>query len=846
MRAKFVLFDPWVWKMAWRDSRSHRRRMVLFSSCILVGVAALVAIRSLGDNLKDAVDEQAKTLLGADLVIRSQRAFGAETEALIDSIGGDQSREVRFASMVYFPGNGGTRLVQVRAVAGGFPFYGKLVTEPAEAAEQYHAEGKALLDDALLLQYDVGVGDSVRVGALSFQIGGRLKRIPGEATAVMTVAPRVFIPMPVLERTGLIQPGSLATYAVYFRFKDGDELRSVVRAIRPRLRAEGLRHETVQSRKRRLERTLGNLYRFLSLVGFAALLLGCVGVASAIHVYVRQKLSTVAVLRCLGAQDRQAFAIYLVQAFAMGLGGSTAGALAGLLIQRLLPSVLGEFLPVDLSVTVSWTAVLEGVLVGLGLTLMFALLPLLSVRRVSPLRALRVSYEAARERVDPLRVGVVLLIVLLVGGLAVAQTGRWWMGLGVTVGFLVAFGLLAGVALLLMRLVKRYFPTSWRYVWRQGLANLYRPNNQTPILMLSLGLGTFLIATLYLSQHSLLKQISLSGGGQRPNLVLFDVQTDQVEGVVELIRSFDLPILHRVPVVTMRLASVKGESVEALRKSRKISRWALSREYRSTYRERLFDTEKILSGTWTESATEGPAPVPVSMEQGIAQRLGVGLGDTLTFDVQGVPVAATVGSIREVDWQRVQPNFFVVFPKGVLEPAPQFYVFTTRVGSTAQSAAFQRRLVQAFANVSVVDLGLILQTVDDILSQVTFVIRFMALFSILTGVLVLASAVLTSRYQRVQEGVLLRTLGASRRQIVQILFLEYLFLGGLAALTGLILAVGGSWALARFVFEVAFAVPGPAIGAVFVLVTGLTVGVGMLNSRGIARRTPLEVLRAEG
>ncbi|MDA0748457.1 MAG: FtsX-like permease family protein, partial [bacterium] len=274
-------------------------------------------------------------------------------------------------------------------------------------------------------------------------------------------------------------------------------------------------------------------------------------------------------------------------------------------------------------------------------------------------------------------------------------------------------------------------------------------------------------------------------------------------------------------------------------------RWVLTREYRSTYRDSLFDTEEIVAGTWVGSVQEGSVPVPVSPAEDVARRLGVTLGDTLVFDVQGIPITAVVQSLREIDWQRVQPNFWMVFPRGVLEPAPQFYVLTTRVGSAAESAILQRELVSRFSNVSVVDLGLVLQTVDDILSQVGFVIRFMALFSVLTGLAVLASAVLTSRYQRIQEGVLLRTLGASRRQIVQILLVEYFFLGALAALTGLLLSVGGGWALAQFVFGIAFAVPGWVLGMIFVLVTGLTVVVGMLNSRGIAGRPPLEVLRAE-
>ncbi|MDA0745987.1 MAG: ABC transporter permease, partial [bacterium] len=522
MKVRFPLFDLWVWRMAWRDSRSHRRRLGLYLMSIVLGVAVLVAIRSMGDNMEAAVSGQAKTLLGADLRIRGSRPFGTETQALIDSMGGEQAQEVEFNSMIYFPQNGGTRLVEVRAMAGGFPFYGDLVTEPMDVAGKYQDAGTMLLDAGLMLQFGVEVGDSVRLGAQTFQVGGRVLKIPGENFAAMTLAPRVFLPLSRLEETGLVQRGSRVEYHVYFKFEEGYALGPLLKAIQPHLEANGLRHDTVASRQGRMGRTLGNLYNFLGLVGFVALLLGCVGVASAVHVYVRQKLSTIAVLRCLGARAGQAFSIYLIQAAALGMGGSVLGALVGLLVQALLPGMLREVLPVEVHAEVSWPAVLEGVLIGMGLTLLFALLPLLPIRRVSPLRALRSAYGEMGRRWDVLQGIVILAIVLLVGALAVLQTGRFRVGVGFTVGLGVAFGLLLGMAALLMKLVRRYFPSSWRYVWRQGLANLYRPNNQTRVLMLSLGLGTFLISTLYLSQHSLMEQVSLAGSGDRSNLVMFD------------------------------------------------------------------------------------------------------------------------------------------------------------------------------------------------------------------------------------------------------------------------------------------------------------------------------------
>jgi putative ABC transport system permease protein len=365
--------------------------------------------------------------------------------------------------------------------------------------------------------------------------------------------------------------------------------------------------------------------------------------------------------------------------------------------------------------------------------------------------------------------------------------------------------------------------------------------------MLSVGLGTFLMMTLYLTHAVLVQEVSLWGRGHQPNIVLFDIQTDQQEEIRDLVQSFHVPVLQEVPIVTMRLTSVGGRSVEDILKDPKnsIPESALQREYRSTYRDHLIDTEKLILGKWQERVASEAAPVLVSLEEGIAQRLKASLGDELVFDVQGLPVVTRVGSLRKVEWERVQPNFFVVFPTGVLDQAPQFHVMVLRTPGNEVSARLQQAVFQRFPNVSAIDLALIVAIIDTILSKVAFVVRFIAFFSILTGLMVLAGAVITGKYQRIRESILLRTLGAKKAQILKIMIVEYFFLGSFAALTGLLLAWAGSWALARFVFEAPFVpVLLPSLAALLI-VTGLGILIGLANSRGVTSRPPLEVLRAE-
>ena len=847
--AKISITDSWLWRMAWRDSRAHRSRLLLFMASIILGIAALVAITSFGESLERAVDDQARTLLGADLELRSAEPFSTLAESVIDSLGGAQSREIAFASMAYFPKSGGTRLAQVRALSGEFPYYGELETVPPGQGARYQAAGGALVDQGLMRQFGVAVGDSVKLGTYMFPVVGELTKVPDQAGAGMTIAPRIYIPLNLLEQTGLVRFGSRVSYRVFFKFEPGREVANLAEQLENRLRGQRIRIETVESRKETFGAVMKNLYRFLNLVAFIALLLGSIGVASSIHVYIKQKLASIAVLRCVGAQIRQTFYIYLIQAGVLGLIGSLAGAALGTLIQTFLPQVLDDFLLVEVDFILSGTALLKGLSTGLVMTLLFALLPLIAIRKVSPLLAIRASYESdAATRRDPLRWVIYGIIAVVVVVFAVSQTREWLYGIAFAAGLAIAFGLLAGMAKLLIWLVQRFFPRSWSYPWRQSLANLYRPNNQTLVLMLALGLGTFLITNLFLIQDILLRQVAASDSGNQPNLIFFDIQVDQNEALGQLVHSKGLPVYQNVPIVTLRLKSIQGREVEAIRddSTSSIPSWALMREYRVTYRDTLINTEAITAGTWVSEMPPPADTVLISLESGIAEELQLGVGDDLVVDVQGVPLNARVGSIRRVNWQRVQPNFFIVFPKGVLEEAPQIRVLVTRTASAESSAALQQAVVEAFPNVSAIDLTLVLRTVESILNKIAFVIRFMALFSILTGLIVLVAAVVTTRFQRIQESVLLRTLGAWRELIRRILAQEYLYLGLLASLTGVLLAVASAWALARFAFQASFQIAWLPLLSIVLLVVGLTVLLGMLNSRGIATRPPLEILRAEG
>ena len=873
-----------ILKMAWRDSRASRRRLLLYSFSVVLGIAALVAIGSFTVNLKQAIDDQAKGLLGADLVVTSRAAFSEPVLAYTAGLRGERSRTREFSSMLVFTtANDATRLVQVRAVEANFPFYGKFETAPAGAAAELQAgRPVVVLEETLLTQFGVKVGDVVKLGQATFTIAGAILKVPGESAAIATFAPRAYVPLSLLTTTGLMNRESITQHRVLIKLPDGQDAEAVERAMKSKFAGERLSFSTVAERKRNLGAALTNIEGFLNLVGFVALFLGAIGVASAIHVYVRQKIATVAVLRCLGASAAQSFSVYVVQGIALGMFGAVLGAALGIALQLLLPVVLQGVLPIDVNFFIAWPAVGRGLGAGLVICFLFTLLPLLAVRRVSPLVALRSAFiERTGAATDPWRIILGGLILAAVTGFAYWQTRSWRIGLGFTGMLVVGFGVLAGLAQVVAWAARRFVPRSLPYVVRQGIANLHRPNNRTVLLLLSLGLGTFLILTLYLTRTTLLNQVDLAGEGARPNLLFFDIQDDQIEPFKKIAAEQNAPVIQSAPIVTMKISALKGRPVDELMREReaprstavapasdadknderrtaagprggsngrggpRLSGGMLGREYRSTYRAKLSGTERVVAGKFDGQVPPGAAIVPISVEESFLKNLQLTLGDEIEWDVQGVPVRTKVTSVRAVEWRRLESNFFVVFPEGAIEAAPKTFVAALRTASPAASAQTQRALVAAFPNISAIDLALILQALDSIFSKVAFVIQFMALFTVFTGVIVLVGAVLNGRYQRIRETVLLRTLGATRRQLVQIQLVEYSILGVLAAVVGGGLSVAGNALLAHFVFKIAPVAPPLLIIGAVAAAAAVTVVTGLVMGRGVTDYPPLEILRQE-
>ena len=850
-----------IWRLAWRESRTARRGLLLYMSAISLGAAALVAIDSYSANVQQSVREQSRALMGGDIALSSAKPMPASVDSLLDSLsaaGVPVARVTTFPSMAVVPRTAGTHLVQVRGVTANYPFYGNIVTRPAGQWSKLATGAYAIVDPSLLTSLDAKVGDSLRLGFGTFTIIASVEDAPGNSGMSDLFGARVYIPANYIAETQLLVFGSTADRQALLKLPPGADPGKFIKPLKPRLDSAQVRSRTVTEAETITADAIESLTNFIGIVGLVALLLGGIGVASGVRAFVARKIDTVAILRCLGASTGQVLVMYVAQAAAMGVVGAMIGAAVGVAIQFAIPLALKGLLPIDVQVSFVPAAVLAGLAMGGWTALIFALRPLLALRNVSPLQALRRDTDADILRMrwsdaPRLIVNIALAASVVVIALLRSQSAKQAFAISAATGAVILALVLS--AALLSYLAKRTLRRGWPYVVRQGVANLYRPGNQTRAVVLALGFGAFLVTTLYLVHDNVLRRFNGMATASRGNVVFFDIQEDQEKGVEKIVRESGSSVVQTSPVVTMRIAAINGRSITDLVAAARADRtkprrerrplWSYRREYRSTFRDSLGASETLIKGKWfAPRASLAPGDTAnVSAEESVAEALGVKIGDVITWDVQGVQIPARITSLRKVTWTRFEPNFFMVFEPAALEGAPKQYILLSQVKDRARVAALQRAVVNGYPNVSSVDLSSIRKTVERIVSKVSLAIRFIALFSLGISIPVLFSAVSATRRDRVREGVLLRTLGASRGQVARILLVEYSLLGALGAAAGMVLAFGGGWAVVHYIFKAPFTPAYGGAGAIGLGTMALVVAIGGIAGRDSYRETAIAALR---
>lgn len=831
--------------MAWRETRGARRHFVYFLTCISIGVAALVGVESFADSLTLTVARSAKSLLGADVEIRGTQPLSPDSVAEVARLGeqGIAVTRVReLVAMAQAARDAGARvqLVELKAVEPGYPFYGRLATDPDRPLASLVGHGRALVHASLLTRLGLSVGDLLRIGDLDVTISGVITEEPDRSAGIFSLGPRVLIAGDDLDRTGLVRTGSRVRYRTLLRLPEGRDADGFRDALAERLPDPALRLITYAQAQPGLRRFWAQLTMYLGLTGLVALMVGGIGVAVSVSAFIKEKRPTIAVLKCLGAGWREVFAIYLGQTALLGLGGSLVGAAIGSALQPVLAPLLAHLLPLPVDLTLSPRAVGSGLAMGVGVTLLFSLWPLLEIRRVPPALILRSQVEPTLPGRRPWPAALVI-----VGGLAALvlwQAGSWKIG-GLFLGGLAAALLVLTIS---ARLIIRASRLARRggLAWRQGVANLHRPDSQAGAVLISLGLAVMLIVAIALLEGSLRRELSGKSAGTAPAFFFIDIQPDQAEPFSRLVGGLPggaPPEL--IPVVRSRLAAVNGTPIAPDVKTRREETWSRTREYVLTWASRAPGHNTVIAGRWWTPAEAAREPL-ISVEEEIATQLGVALGGTLSFDIQGVTVTARVVNLRRVDWQSFNSNFFVIFSPGALDGAPTTFIATARV-PPPEEARLQSAVVAAFPNVTAIPVREVLERVTAVLDQIALAMRLVAGLSVLSGLVVMAGALAITRYQRLYQSVIFKALGATRGFLARVFAVEYALLGAGAGLCGTALAALLAWAVLRFAFDVPWSWAPAILVTGLIAAIGLALAVGFLGTYRLLGQRPLGVLRNE-
>lgn len=849
-----------VVRMAWRETRATWMRLVFFFLCVGLGVAAIVILRSVAQEVRGALTREARAMVAADIVVQSTRPFTTDVRDRIAAIGAEggvvgSMRMVETQTMASGSGDDSpVKLVELRGIEPGYPYYGTL--DLADGMTYSHSlllDHGAVVQPELLVFLGIGLGDAFRMAGETFTVRGVIARDRMQRGA-LAFGPRVYVDLGVLENTSLLGFGSRASHQVLLKVSHPDETNALTESLRTNVEADFARVRSWQTLEDRVGRNLETAENYLGLVGFAIVIIGGIGVWSVTRVLVQQRIRSVAVLKCLGASGASVLAVTLAQVLGLAFVGSLSGlALAAGVLMAIPASVLAPIGVTAVSLTPA--AAIQGTAVGLLTSLLFALVPLLDIRHVKPLLLLRAQASVQRGRRDVATWVVGTATAVLLVGATVWQAGSIETGLYVAAGFMLTAGVLYGASAALVRLTRR-ITTSATFPIRHAAISLGRPGNQTRVILMAVGLGCFFIMGVRSTQVSLLADLAAGVGERVPDFVLIDIQRDQIDSLQQVVAPFVRDAVRITPNMRARVVAVDGrnlklETPQAVREHRR-----LSREYTLTFRDHLEANEEIVAGQfWSASVDAQDASVSTSdvdTEVAIevdAEEDGLALGDVVTFDVAGVHLTARVTSVRRVDWQDPQSGgfVFVLKPSAAVLRAPHTYVAFAQVDEANASAGgnLQRALVRTHANVSVIDVRDIIATIRGIIDNVTVGVTAVGAVTLLGGILILVGAVAMTKFQKVHETAIYRTLGASSRLVATMLAAEY---GALGLIAGLLGSVGGAalaWGLCEHLFDLDWH-PAPGLLFLGILSSAVIVGiVGTLANLDVLRRKPMTALRGE-
>jgi putative ABC transport system permease protein len=846
---------PWstAARIAWRELQASKTKFFFVLLSVAIGVAALTGVRGFSESFRRTLLAQARSIMAADLSARMYQQATPQEEQQFQALeqnGVVSTVVTEMVSMASVEGDPVPLLVSLKVVdPAKYPFYGAVVLNPQSDLRALLTNSTVIVDDNLLVRLKAKVGDRLKIGGKYFRIAAVIVREPDRMSSGVGLGPRVMMTREAVNQTGLLQAGSRATERYLFRIDAAKskvaDVRAKLEEILPEAQVTDFR-ETSPALTEGIDRSTG----LLSLICLVAMVLGVIGVAMAMHAHLQQRIEILAIMKSIGARSADILRIYLFQTLLLGVVGGLIGVVLGLGVEYAFPSLLGSLVPVQTEIHLPLKPVLAALGTGVLTTLLFCLPPLLDVRRIRPVVVLRRVVESgegtrgffARLKERKLQLGAMVVIVAGLGGIAAALSDSMMVGRWFAICLTALLAVILGLSAVTLRVLRAFLARTRLYLnssVRHGLANLYRPGNQSSAVLAALGTGVMLILSVFFMQRSILEALHEGAGPKTPNIFLIDIGSRELPGVEALLKTQagveDKP--EMIPIVSSRIVSVDGKPLDALEVKHYPKRFL--RSVSVSWADAPPPGTKVAQGKWWQDASS-PG---LAVVDHVAQRLQLHLGSQITFAVGSKQIPAQVAAIYKVDGEHAFARSEFILASGLLRDQPAVWYGAVHV-KRAAIPDMERALFAQYPTVTVINIADIIDTIQGVIDQITIVIRFLAGFSILSGLVILASSIASTRFRRIREVVVLKTLGATRNRIAAVFSVEFLVLGLLAGAVGAIFANLLSWLLLHRM-EVVFH---PAKGGTIVAVFGtalLAVATGWIASFRLLGQKPLEVLREE-